>query len=136
MDEKTLLAVNPETIGYIANMARAFHVKEQVSIPEPPLSATSDWAMQVLADHQDDPTYNELKAMIEDLEPDQQVHLVALMWLGRGDFSAKEWESAIQEAGDSWTKDGANYLLGHPLLASYLEEGMALLGYSSEDYAI
>jgi len=32
-----------------------------------------------------DPTYAELKTTIDDLEPDQQIRLVALMWLGRGD---------------------------------------------------
>ena len=136
MNEKTLLSVNPETIGYIALMSREFHTKEQVSIPEQPLSPTSDWAMQVLADHQDDPTYNELKSMIEDLEPDQQVQLVALMWLGRGTFSIEEWEDALQEAGDSWTKNSADYLIGTPLVANYLEEGLSQLGYSMEDYEV
>lgn len=134
MNEKSLLSVNPETIGQITNMAREFHAKEQVSIPEQPLSATSDWAMQVLADHQDDPTYSELKSTIEDLEPDQQVQLVALMWLGRGTFSIEEWENALQEAGDSWTKNSADYLIGTPLVANYLEEGLSQLGYSMEDY--
>lgn len=136
MNKNTLLAINPETVGYITAMAREFHTKEQVSIPEPPLSPTSDWAMQVLADHQDDPTYNELKLTIEDLEPDQQVQLVALMWLGRGTFSIEEWEDALQEAGDSWTINTADYLIGTPLLANYLEEGLVLLGYSSEDYEV
>jgi len=34
--------------------------------------------------------YEELKTTIEDLEPDQQVCLVALMWLGRGDFTLED----------------------------------------------
>ena len=136
MDEKPELVLNPETIGYITNMAREFHAKEQVAIPEEPLSATSDWAMQVLADHVDDPTYNEMKSTIEDLEPVQQVQLVALMWLGRGTFSIEEWENALQEAGDSWTENTADYLIGTPLLANYLEEGLNLLGYSAEDYEL
>ncbi len=136
MDEKTQLAVNPETIGYIIILAREFHAKEQVSIPEEPLSSTSDWAMQVLADHMDDPTYNELKSMIDDLEPDQQVQLVALMWLGRGTYSTEEWDDALQEAGDSWTNNTADYLIGTPLLSNYLEEGLTKLGYSTEDYEV
>ena len=134
MNKNTLLAINPETVGYITTMAREFHAKEQVSITEEPLSPTSDWAMQVLADHKDDSTYDELKLTIEDLEPEQQVQLVALMWLGRGTFSIDEWEDALQEAGDSWTTNTADYLIGTPLLANYLEEGLAQLGYSLEDY--
>ena len=115
-------------------MAREFQAVEQDSIPEQSLSSTSDWNMQVLTNYQDDPTYSELKSMIEDLEPDQQVQLVALMWLGRGSFSIDEWEDALQEAGDSWTKTTADYLIGTPLLANYLEEGLTELGYSAEDY--
>ena len=75
-----------------------------------------------------------MKSTIEDLEPDQQVQLVALMWLGRGTFSTEEWEDALQEAGDSWNENTANYLIGTPLLANYLEEGLVQLGYSSTDY--
>ena len=134
MNEKTKLDINPETIGYIATMAREFHAKEEVSIAEEPLSPTSDWAMQILADHIDDPTYNELKSTIDDLEPGQQVQLVALMWLGRGTFSIDEWEEAVQEAGDQWTKQSSDYLIGTPLLANYLEEGLSLFGYTLEDY--
>ncbi len=134
MNEKKLLDLNPETVGYIAIMAREFQAVEHDSIPEQSLSSTSDWNMQVLTNYQDDPTYSELKSMIEDLEPDQQVQLVALMWLGRGSFSIDEWEDALQEAGDSWTKNTADYLIGTPLLANYLEEGLTELGYSAEDY--
>ena len=136
MNEDLQFALNPETVGYIINMAREFHAQEQVSIPEEPLSATSDWAMQVLAAHHDDPTYNELKNMINELEPDQQVQLTALMWLGRGDYSASEWSEALQQSGDSWNENTADYLIGKPLLSNYLQEGLALLGYSSDDYAI
>ncbi len=134
MNTDLSIAVNPEIIGNIIMMAREFHAKEQVSIPETPLSPTSDWAAQVLADHVDDRTYSVFKTTIDDLEPDQQVFIVAVMWLGRGDFGIEEWDNALQHAGDSWNENTANYLLGHPLLSSYLEEGLGLLGYSSEDY--
>ena len=134
MDEKKLLDLNPETIGYIAIMAREFQAVEQDSTPGQSLNSESDWNMQVNTNSQDDPTQSELKSMIEDLEPDQQVQLVALMWLGRGTFSIEEWEDALQEAGDSWTKNTADYLIGTPLLANYLEEGLTELGYSAEDF--
>ncbi len=134
MNEKKLLDLNPETIGYIAIMAREFQAVEQDSTPGQSLNSESDWNMQVNTNSQDDPTQSELKSMIEDLEPDQQVQLVALMWLGRGTFSIEEWEDALQEAGDSWTKNTADYLIGTPLLANYLEEGLTELGYSAEDF--
>ena len=124
--------LNPDTVFFIVDKARAFHVKEQVSIPEEPLSSSGDWARQVLADHSDDPTFQELKTTIDDLEPDQQVSLVALMWVGRGDYSADEWDDAFKNAGESWNERSAEYLIGTPLVADYLHMGLDELGYTRE----
>ena len=124
--------LNPDTVFFIVDKAREFHVKEQVSIPEEPLSPSGDWARQVLADHADDPAYQELKTTIDDLEPDQQVSLVALMWVGRGDYSVDEWDDAFKNAGESWNERSADYLIGTPLLADYLHMGLEELGYSRD----
>lgn len=128
-----MLDLNPETVCRIIDKAHEFHAKEQVVIPEEPANPSGDWARQVLADHADDPTYRELKSMIEDLEPDQQVSLVALMWLGRGDFDESEWNDALAQARESWTEHTADYLIATPLVADYLDEGLAALGYSCEE---
>ena len=121
--------LNPDTVRFIIDKAREFHVKEEVTIPEEPLSPSDDWARQILADHADDPSYQEVKTTIDDLEPDQQVTLVALMWLGRGDYAADEWDNAVENAQDSWNERTAEYLLGTPLVADYLSEGLDALGY-------
>jgi len=134
MNDSPTLAINPETVGLIISRAREFHVQEQPVAPEEPVDSAEDWAMQTLVGHEDDMTSSELKSTIDDLEPDQQVQLVALMWLGRGDFSAAEWDSAVQEASDNWTSHAAEYLLGTPLVADYLQEGLTQLGYASEDF--
>jgi hypothetical protein len=129
-----MLDVNPETVCAIVNKARQFHAKEQVVITEDPLNPSDDdWAMQVLADHADDMTFQEARANIADLEPDQQVQIVALMWLGRGDYEADEWQDAIEAAQDAWTEHTAEYLFAHPYLADHLLEGLDMLGYSCED---
>lgn len=124
-----MIEVNPETVRFIIDKAREFHAKEQVSIPEPPTSPADDWAMQVLADHVGDLTYRELKATIRDLDPDQQVCLVALMWLGRGDFLLDEWPEAVETAQDAHNNRTAEYLIATPLLSDYLEEGLDQHGY-------
>ena len=121
--------LNPETVRFLIDKAREFHVKEEVTIPEEPLSPSDDWARQILADHADDPTYQEIKATIDDLEPDQQVSLVALMWIGRGDYGSDEWDAAYQSAGENWNPRTAEYLIGTPLLPDYLTEGLDALGY-------
>jgi hypothetical protein len=129
MNEELSLDINPDTVRYIINMAREFHVQEQATIPEDLMNPSGDWAMQILASQEGDSTQDELRIAIQELEPDQQVQLVALMWLGRGSFSLEEWEAALKEAGDNWNTNTAGYLIGTPLVADYLEEGLNQLGY-------
>ena len=128
-----MLELNPETVCFLINKAKEFHAKEGVVIPDEPLSPSEDWARQVLADHEDDLTYQEIKAVVDDLEPDQQATLVALMWLGRGDYDRDQWDAACSDAREQWAPRTAEYIMAKPLVANYLEEGLALLGYSCEE---
>ena len=128
-----MLALNPETVCFLIDKAKEFHAKEEVVIPDEPLSPSEDWARQVLADHAEDLCYREFKAAVEDLEPEQQAVVVALMWLGRGDYSEDQWDDACADAGAEWTPRTAEYLLARPLVADYLEEGLYLLGYNCEE---
>ena len=130
MDE--MLDLNSETICFIIARAREFHAKEAVMIPDEPGGMDGDWAREVLEDHLSDMTFQEVKSAIEDLEPDQQISLVALMWLGRGDFTLEEWPAALEEAQRSWTERTADYLLATPMVADYLDEGLAQFGHSCE----
>lgn len=134
MNDRTTLDINPETVSYIVNLARDFYAKEQITdLDEPEPNVQEGWTGSAQENHID-PVHAELKTAIEDLEPDQQVQLVALMWLGRGSFS--DWESAVKEAGDNWNSKTADYLIGTPLLSDYLEEGLNQLGYVGEDYEV
>ncbi len=130
-----MLDINPEIVCTIIQKAREFQAQEGVTFPtefstQP--SDDSDW-LQTLASHRDDLTYREVQKAINGLEPDQQVTLVALMYVGRGDYSIEEWEAALQEARDGWTHHTAEYLLSRPLIADYLEEALSLFGYSCEE---
>ena len=80
----------------------------------------------------DDDSYSELVSTINDLEPDQQISLVALMWLGRGDYTFDEWNEALAQAADVHNERTADYLIATPLLSDYLEEGLSIHGYSDE----
>jgi len=127
-----MLNLNPDTVCFLISQARVFHSKEDVVIPEIPDSPSEDWALQALAAHSGDNVFQEFKSTIDDLEPDQQQEVVALMWLGRDEFSVDEWEAAREEARNSWTENTAEYLIGHPQLSDYLLEGLDLLGYSCD----
>ena len=130
-----MLNINPETVCFIIARARQFQAKEEVVIPEVPLSTSENWAQQILAAHSDDPCVHEVVDTVRDLEPDQQAELVALMWLGRGDYSLGEWRSAVRNAAESMQDitDPGTYLLAHPLVADYLLDGLNQQGSSCEE---
>jgi hypothetical protein len=130
-----MLNVNPELICKIIFKARDFFGKEAVDKsddPEELKDFSDDFDFQILADYEDDLTFLELKSAIEDLEPDQQATLVALFWVGRGDFDVNEWDEAYKEAIQNWNSRTADYLLTKPLLADYLQEALADFDYRCE----
>lgn len=127
-----MLDVNPETVCRLIDLAREFHAQEAVTIPEEPGSPADEWASDILAAHADDPALEEFRAIIADLDPDQQQQVVALLWIGRGDFSIDEWDEVLAQAADAWNERTADYLISHPMLADYLTEGLELHGYSCD----
>jgi hypothetical protein len=121
--------LNRDTIQFLIDRSREFHTRDDVSFGEEPDIDDEDWSQQVSSSFASDPYYQELKTTIEDLEPDQQMTLVALMWVGRGDFSADEWGDALKEAAESWTETTADYLIGTPMMSDYLAEGVEQLEF-------
>lgn len=73
-------------------------------------------------------TERELRALIDDLNVDEAAELVALSWVGRGDFTGSEWSEAVAEARQHANNRTANYLLGMPMLGDWLEEGLEAIG--------
>ena len=88
----------------------------------------------VLESHRDDPVEHELVSFISSLTVDEQVDLVALSWLGRQDGDLGDWEDLRSQAMDARNDRTAQYLLGSPLIAEHLEEGLSMMGISCEEF--
>jgi hypothetical protein len=125
------LAISPEKVCYVILKAREFDVQDGAPGDD---SETDDEAWSALAVHHDDPTYRELKAFIGSLNQDEQVDLVALTWLGRGDATIDEWDDLRAEAARAHNKRTASYLLSKPMLPGHLEDALDQFGLSCEDY--
>lgn len=125
----TTLAVTPDNVLRLTQLAREFHAQDAVVMPDAPGSIMGDWSQHALAGHEGDASLSEFRSIVSDLEPDQQMEVVALLWVGRGDYDAEEWEQAVADARDAWNLRTADYLIAHPMLAEQIEEGMQLLGY-------
>lgn len=128
------LSLAPETVCYLIVKAREFDVKDVASDLNPASNATDDSMISVLEDQPDDPVESELQSLISDMNEDEQIDLVALCWLGRGDGNVDDWESIRADAAEAHNERTAAYLLGTPLLADYLEEAMSQFGESCQDY--
>jgi hypothetical protein len=122
-----MLNINSETVCFLIERAREFQVHQsETRVDDEPTG--SDALGRDASAEVSDPTYRDFRSTIKDLDPDQQVEVVAMMWLGRGDFSVEEWPQALQQAGDSWNRRTAEYLIGTPLVADYLLEGLQAHG--------
>lgn len=130
------LSIALDKVCFIVVKAREFDVKDAVSDPDSGSNATDDGMIDVLEDHADDPTFDELTAFIDDLTVDEQVDLVALAWLGREDNTISDWKELRAEAARAHNNRTAAYLLGMPLLPDQLQDGLTQLGLSCADYEV
>ena len=128
------LSISPEKICFVVVKAREFAAKDIVTDPEGGSNASDDGMISVLEDHRDDPVAQELRGFINALTEDEQIDLVALTWLGRGDGDIEDWNALRAEASRAHNDRTAPYLLGMPQLADFLEDGLAAFGGSCEEF--
>jgi hypothetical protein len=128
------LAISPEKLCFIIIKAHEFDAKDIVTDPDDSSNAADDAMVSVLEDHRDDPVVAELVGFINALSEDEQIDLVALAWLGRGDGTIDDWDELRGEAARAHNKRTAAYLLGMPTLGDYLEDGLSDFGRSCEEF--
>ncbi|HXP97464.1 MAG TPA: DUF3775 domain-containing protein [Telmatospirillum sp.] len=129
-----MLTIPLEKLTYIIEKAREFDAEVPADDGDSGSNPTDDGESDILLDTPDNPTLQELRDVIEGLNTDEQEELLALTWIGRGDFDKDDWRNAMAQARKSRTSSEADYLIGTPLLADYLEEAVAALGLSLEEW--
>lgn len=133
-EEPVEINVNPEKVCFIIVKAREFDAKVDPVEPDPGYNPADHEEREILEDYADDPTLEELRSAIDLLDDDELIDLIALAWVGRGDFGRSEWPNARALAQERHRQHSAAYLVGMPTLGDLLEEGLAELGYSCTDY--
>ncbi len=133
VDDVPELSIPSDKLSFIVEKAREFDVKDEVTDPDDASNASDDAMISVLEDHKDDPVVKEITSVIHDMSVDEQVDLVTLVWLGRGDGTLADWNELRAEAARAHNNRTASYLLGMPLLPDYLEEAMSQFGIGGED---
>jgi uncharacterized protein DUF3775 len=130
-----MLAISLERLAYIIAKAREFDVE----VPVEPDAATGsdapdDDEREALLDTPDNPAEQELRDAIDGLGMVERQEVLALMWLGRGDYDAQSWREALRQARETADANLTGYLVGTHLLGDYLEEAASVLGFSLADY--
>jgi len=122
--------ISGETIAYIVMLARAFDAQVAASGGADASNPSDDQAVGALELHEGGLAETELTAAIESLSEDERAVLIALFWVGRGDFSPSEFADAVAIARSGEAVRASRYLLRQPLLGDMIEDGAEGCGVS------
>jgi hypothetical protein len=129
------LSISREKVCHIIFKVREFDVKDLPTFPDDGSDPPDEEMRQVLEDHPDDPVRQELAAFIAAMSFDEQVDLITLVWIGRGDGTIADWAELRDTACGRHNRWTPRYLLGDPLVGDFLAEGLGQFGYSCEEFA-
>ena len=137
-DDKTsappALTISAEKSFFVIVKAREFDGAVPLSDPESGSNPTDDGVVDILEETADNPAEQELRAVLAGLNIDERLDLLALTWLGRGDFA--DFAEARREVEGLSEVHLARYLLGTPQRGDYLEEGLSQVGVSLEAFEV
>jgi len=119
-----------DKLAYIVVKAREFDALVEPEGLEEGSNPSDDLEVGVLEDTPDNPARVELLAALEGLDDDEIVEILALVWLGRGDYDAGGWREALAATREAHDARAVRYLLETPNLGDLLEQGLAELGLS------
>lgn len=137
--EKTFdLTIDPETVRLFIAKAQALEAgvsddyeaghEHEIEFDEGSLGNNHHEAL--VEEEEEDLTEEELRELIDDLNVDETAELIAIAWIGRGDYGPDQWKEAVEEAAGRQTRKSkaSAYLIGMPLLSEYLKSGLEAIG--------
>ena len=131
VSERPMPEINPAKVCFVIEKSRAL-LGEDVGIGPDSSNPTDDEERVMLTDAAGHSIRRELVQFIKDLDVDESAALVALAWIGRGDYDADDWQSAVATANELHEGPTWRYLLGMALLPDYLQDALSAFGRSCE----
>jgi hypothetical protein len=132
-DERPVeINISREKVCFIVELAREFDAAADLTEPDLDSSPPDTGEPEVLEGNGDSPLAAELRETINDLNDDEVIDVIAMVWVGRGDFTKSEWQSARNLARQRHHRQSADYLMGMPTLGDLLEDGLTQLGHACE----
>ena len=125
-------AVSLDKLCFIVSLAREYEVEEEAAEPEADSGALEEERLLALESGATASIDEELRTIIDELDEDEQIDLVALVWMGRDGAEVSDWPLLRAQAADAHNERTAAYVMGIPLFSEFLEEGMNAFGLSCE----
>lgn len=92
----------------------------------------TDDQYDVMIDEKNTSVEEEIEGVLAELPEDELYEVLALAWVGRGTFDATDWDDALEAAADGTSDDAIAQLMDMPMLAAYLDAGLAAFDLSCE----
>ena len=83
--------INTEKVCFVIVKARELECEDE-GVEADASNETDDGFTSIMTEEAYRTVRAEIKAAIDAMDEDEQCELVALAWVGRGDFSAEEWK--------------------------------------------
>lgn len=132
------LTIGPDTVRMLAAKARALSAalnddyddgkEHEVEFDESALALAQHNHDGLAEEEEENLTEEEFRELISDLNVDEAADLVAIAWIGRGDYDVAEWADARNDARQRVNGRLASYLLEMPMLGDWLDDGLEALG--------
>lgn len=126
------LSVSLEAICRLIVRARELEAQIPAENDEEDEPEDSDDDSAMLEDEANGIVQTEILAALDDMGEDQVAEVLALAWIGRGTYDPSEWEEALEEAQDGGAQAAIDQILELPMLAAYLEAGLAAFDLSCD----
>lgn len=122
------ITIPVNALGFIIEKAREFDGQVDMDDPDSGSNPIDDKELLVLQASKENPAEAELRAALANLNDDQLTELLALLWVGRGDYDNESWTDAIRQARVAKNKRVIRYLVGTPMLGDLIAQGLDELG--------
>lgn len=130
------MELNQQTVCGLILQIRQFDVKSQEPLDDGsnPSDTEADDVpyKQTLEDTPADSIESVLRSELGAMNNEEQREMVALLWIGRGDFDGEEFDVAKKQAAEREDGSTIDYLLNEPLLGDHLANGLAAIGQPCE----
>ena len=124
------LGISLEVVATVVDLANAVQSPDEGTMGD----GDEDEERDDDDDAEEEVTMDLLTDFIDDLNDDEQAALIALAWVGRGDYDAEGWDDAVKLAVERNAKGTASgYLVDMAGLGDLLSDGVAAFGLSVEE---